>query len=498
MRSGAPHRVAAYDREMKRALRATATALPAAWLLACRAVEPELPNVLLVTVDALRLERIGSYGGAPGVTPHLDELAAEGVRFESVQAPRGLTWPSLTTLLTGLHPRTHGVRHNGSMLSPEFATLPEILSEEGFDTGRFLANMCDAPERGLRVSFCGWWDGGERSSGSTRERLASHDQPLWDAAVTREAVAFLGARRDGPFFAWVHYMDPHKPFDPVEEFLRPSHDGSFPVDDASLKLRTRSRRPLRDDERRQLLAVYDSQVAAVDAEIGRLLAALDDTGQAGRTLVVFSADHGEELGDHQAYFFHRDSVYQQVLAVPLILRWPGRLPAGAAVDAPIAAVDVAPTILDLLGIDPPAPLEGESRAALARGERGAGGAERTFAEWSDQIVVVGEGSWRLVWNPNRVATRAIGPDGRGEIAAEELYDLSRDPGQRTNLAAEEPERVAAMRRRACEFVTERDFRVREGEGIADEVRERLHALGYVDESPAPPARDLASHCREMR
>jgi arylsulfatase A-like enzyme len=483
---------------MKRALRATAAALPAAWLLACRAVEPGLPNVLLVTVDALRLERIGSYGGVPGVTPNLDGLAAEGVRFESVQAPRGLTWPSLTTLLTGLHPRTHGVRQNGSMLSEEFATLPEILSEAGFDTGRFLANMCDAPDRGLRVSFCAWWEGGERSSGSTRERLASHDQPLWDAAVTREALAFLRAPREEPFFAWVHYMDPHKPFDPVAEFLRPSHDGSFPVDDASLKSRTRSRRPLRDEERRQLLAVYDSQVAAVDAQIGRLLAALEDTGQAARTLVVFSADHGEELGDHNAYFFHRDSVYEQVLAVPLIVRWPGRLPAGAEVAVPIAGVDVAPTILELLGIDPGVPLEGVSRAGLARGEAGAAGAEATFAEWSDQIVVVGEGSWRLVWNPNRVATRAIAPDAQGEIAAEELYDLSRDPLQQANRAAQEPERVAALRRRACEFVSERDFRVREDEGIADDVRERLRALGYVDESPASAARDLASHCREMR
>jgi arylsulfatase A-like enzyme len=457
------------------------------------------PNVLLITVDTLRLDRLSCYGGPEENSPHIDRLAADGVRFASVQAPRGLTWPSVTTLLTGLHPRTHEVRLNGAMLDPRFVTLPEMLGNAGYETAGFLANMCDAPNRGLDTFFCAWWEKSGPPAQPRRRQWDSHEQPEWDAAITREAERFIRSAGRRPFFAWVHYIDPHKPFDPVPWHLRSVYDGSFTVDDDSLAELTLDRVPLSPEQRQQLLAIYDSQVSAVDEYIGRLLFALEEEDLAEDTLVVLSADHGEELGDHNFYFYHLSSVYQQVLSIPWILRWPDRLPAGRVVDEPVAGVDLTPTILDLLQISGDQTLEGASRAALARGETGATGAPVTFAEWSDQMVIVGEGRWRYVWNPNGITTFGTPfrkDTGVGfEIAAEELYDLSSDPLQQANILDRHPERAAALKREACRFVTAKDFHRHAPRNANPDVHARLRALGYLHgEDDQPRAPRLASHC----
>ena len=456
------------------------------------------PNVLLITVDTLRLDRIGAYGGPPESTPSIDTLAGQGVRFASVQGPRGLTWPSLTTLLTGLQPRTHGVRANGAMLEEGFRTLPEVLRSAGWKTAGFLANMCDAPNRGLDEFFCAWWEKTGPPPRRTRFQWASHEQAAWDESVTRHAIEFIGGRHERPFFAWVHYIDPHKPFDPVPEFASPIVDGSFQPDDATLDALTLGPTPMTAAQRAQLFAIYDSQVKGVDAKIGRLLAALRDAGRENDTLVIFSADHGEELGDHAVYFHHLCSVYQQVLAVPLILRWPGQLPAGRVVEADAALVDATPTVLDLLGVPTALPFEGASRAGLARGTPGASGADATFSEWSDRMVIVGEGKWRYIWNPKQVVPECL-PFTRSEtvhfpVAAEELYDLESDPSQRSNVVASRPDRAAEMRGRACEFVTEKEFRRRNFDQVPTEVRERLESLGYLEGEVADTGPPLSSFC----
>jgi arylsulfatase A-like enzyme len=476
----------------------------AAGLLAATACSPapEGPNVLLITIDTLRTDRLTSYGGPPGNSPRLDALAAEGVRFASVQAPRGLTWPSLTTIMTGLQPRSHHVRFNGGMLDASHVTLPEILAAAGYDTGGFIANMCDAPNRGLHTFYCAWWADSGPPVAPMRKSWASHEQPDWDAAITERAANFIRAARRRPFFAWLHYIDPHKPYDPVAGKLRNTYDGTFPVDDDTLDALTLGRRSLTPAQREQLLVVYDSQITGVDAHIGTLLAVLEEEGLADNTLVVVTADHGEELGDHNHYFYHLSSVYEQVLALPWIARFPGHLPAGRVVAEPVAAVDIAPTILELLGQPAPAPMEGTSRLSLARGEAGAGGAAATFAEWSDRMLVVGQGNWRYVWNPMEIITYGAPfqqENGIGfRIGAEELYDLATDPLQQENSIGAHPEQAAAMRRLACAFVTERDFSRAARRTVDAEVEARLRSLGYLPseetgESGGGPG--LASFCQ---
>jgi arylsulfatase A-like enzyme len=403
--------------------------------------------------------------------------------------------------MTGLHPRTHQIRDNGAMLPEQFVTLPQKLTTAGYETGAFLSNMCDAPNRGLSTLFCAWWEESGPPAKRTRREWLSHDQPKWDAAITREAITFMRKERKQPFFAWVHYIDPHKPFDLVPEYARDEYDGSFPVDDDSLARLTLAQTPPTPAQRRQLLAIYDSQVSSTDAHIGAILTALQADGLADNTLVVFTADHGEELGDHNAYYYHLSSVYQQVLSVPLILRWPGRLPADLVTDAPIAAVDIAPTLLELLGLAAENDsMEGESRAGLARQEAGATGAATTFSEWRDRMVIVGQGNWRYIWNPDAVVTYGLpfkrDSDLGFSIAPEELYDLAADPLQQENVAAAYPEKTAALKARACAFVTEQDFHRSISHQLSPESEERLKSLGYLqgEEETSTATSPLSDHC----
>ena len=447
------------------------------------------PNVLLLTIDTLRLERMTCYGGPAGNTPRIDAIAAAGVRFASVQAPRGLTWPSLTSLMTGMYPRTHQVRLNGSTLEERFVTLPELLQEAGYETGGFLANMCDAANRGLDTFFCAWWEETGRPVGREKRRWDSHDQPKWDRAITRETESFIRQPRDRPFFAWVHYLDPHKPYDPVDAFLRDEYDGSFPPDTEALDRRTLDEIPMTPAEKVQLLAAYDSQVAAVDAHIGHLLDVLDELELADDTLVIVTADHGEELGEHNFYLYHLASVYQQVLSVPWVLRWPGQLPAGRVVSDDVENIDIAPTVLALLGLELPEGMEGVSREPLIRGEPEARGADYTYAEWQAQMVIVGHGPWRFIWNPREVVTQGkpfSQREDRGFVIAPcELYNLEFDPLQQNNLIADRAEVAESLLQRACRFVTEKPFQ-RTHARVPEAVQQRLRALGYVQNTMTGP------------
>ncbi|MFQ5767326.1 MAG: sulfatase [Acidobacteriota bacterium] len=458
---------------------------------------PKGPNVLLITVDTLRLDRLSCYGGPPGNTPSIDALAQSGVRFGSVEASRGLTWPALTSLLTGLHPRTHQVRLNGDQLEENIKTLPEMLKSAGYNTAGFLSNMCDAPNRGIDTFYCAWTDQFGLPVGRMPLRWASHEQPGWDTAITNKALDFIRKPHRRPFFAWLHYINPHKPYDPVEEYVRPDGDTSFDPQDEVLDQHTLDGVSLNPAQKQRLMAVYDSQVTGVDAHIGAILRSLDEQNLAGNTLVIFSADHGEELGDHQIYFYHYASVYQQVLAVPWIMRWPGHIPEGVTVADPVAAIDITPTVLDLLQIDAAAPFEGSSRLPLVRRQPGAQGARHTFAEWKDRILIVGEGNWRYIWNPDRKA-----PQGRPfmlkrgagfHIDTEELYDLSQDPLELHNIVAQHEDRRAALRAVACDFLRARPFTLKEQQ-IKPEVQSRLRSLGYIQEQETAGRRKMVSHC----
>ena len=494
-------------------------ALPG-WLAGCSPAPPRT-NLLLVSFDTLRADRLGAYGNHEWdatTSPSVDALAARGALFERCLAPRGQTHPSLGALLTGKYPITTGLRENSLTLLPEHKTLFELLGRAGWITGVFVANF----DKGSSFDdwvFRGAEQAGDGFAGHRKEEVANESrfQKTWDDRVEKAALDFLDARAAGgaasgdkPFAAWVHFYDIHKPYNPpaeyaryglspeVPEVLRAPGPDSGPALEEYLAEITLSERPVSAAELRRIVGLYDGGVSATDARLGRLLDKLDALGLAPSTLVVFTADHGDELFEHQRYFFHGNSVYQGTLHIPLVVAGAG-VPAGTRLPTLVQNVDVAPTVLDLLGVPVPDGMEGRSLAGLLRGTSTEPPRPYAFIEWQDVLYAVCDGTRSYVHNPHHahlLKEPFAPPKGqkakRGfAIDCYEGYDLAADPHERTNLLAgldaaglasgeALPPEFAAMRKALNKWLAEPQHeRQMSWPGLSDQAMERMQQLGYV-------------------
>ena len=393
---------------------------------------PPRPSVLLVTIDTLRADRVGAYGGSAGLTPRLDALAREGVVFEEALASVPLTLPSHATILSGLEPPHHGVRDNGTYVFPETReTLATRLSAAGYATGAFVAAYVLDRRFGLARGFARYDDAIERR----QEGASVLESERRGEAVVAAAEEWLG-EKGGPFFAWVHLYDPHAPYDPPPPY-REKHAG----------------------------ALYDGEVAYTDACVGRLLDAARRRAGAGLVVAVL-ADHGESLGEHGERT-HGFFVYQSTLRIPLIVAGPG-VPAGTRVPGIARTADVTPTLLRLLGMEPPPAIDGVD--LLAPGRPRESYAETYYPR-------------SLGWSP--LHSYRVGSLKLIDAPRPELFDLSTDPHEQRDRAGADPAQVARLREALA--------RARQGEtsgarAASDpEVAERLRALGYVTAGAAPAA-----------
>jgi choline-sulfatase len=390
----------------------------------------ERPSVLLVTIDTLRWDRVGAYGYAAARTPHLDALARAGVRFEEALSPAPLTLPAHATLLSGLDPPRHGVHDNGTYVFPDgVPTLATTLRERGWATGAFVGAFVLDRRFGLARGFDEYDDriGRRRSGPSVLESERTCE------AVAAPATEWIG-RQTAPFLAWVHFYDPHAPYDPPP-LIRDAHAG----------------RP------------YDGEIAYADQCLGRVLEAA--RARAGARLVVaVTGDHGEGLGDHGERT-HGFFVYQSTLRVPLVISGAG-LPAGSVRGGLARAADLLPTLLALSGVAVPAGLDGRDLMA--------GAPREAYAET--------EYPQSLGFAPLR-SLRA-GALKYIDAPRPELYDLSADPGETRDLAAS---RAADVERLRAALAAARG-NARSSQASADPaVAERLRALGYVGTGAAAPA-----------
>ena len=426
----------------------------------CAPEPPRDVNLLIVSFDTLRADRLGCYGNDEWETspsPTVDSLAAAGTVFETTYAPRGQTHPSIATMFTGKYPITHRVRENGFTLDPKHTTLMQTLQSAGYHTGVFVSNFEVAhPKegwvaRGANVAVDGF--GGQRA---TEARNESRHQRTWDDRTESAALSFLdGAAGGGPFAAWVHFYDVHKPYTPpaskrdlygldpsLPRVLRTPPEG--PEDHQKLEqvlaAITLDMREATDAELRRVRGLYDAGINATDDRLARLLARLEKLGVGDDTLIVFTSDHGEELFDRNRYFFHGASIHDGTVRVPLIVKGPG-VEAGARVADVTRNADIAPTVLDLLGMPADDGHEGVSLAAFTRGEPDAQAAPHAFIEWQDYVYAVTDGRHKLIFNPEHVWPRKppyfFAPEGHGyRIDCLEGYDLIADPGERHNLLAD--------------------------------------------------------------
>ncbi len=405
--------------------------LALAVLFGCGGVRPRQgQNLLVITIDTLRADRVGAYGYREARTPHLDRLAAQGVVFEEAIAQVPVTLPSHASLFTGLVPPTHGVRDNTYFrLDSEARTLAEILKERGYETAAFVAAFVLDSSFGLDQGFEVYDDevpAVAESTGTIAERQGD--------LVTRAFESWVENRpSDRPFFAWLHYFDPHLPY---------AAPAPYP-------------------------AGYDGEIAYADAQVGRVLERLETEGLAKDTLVVVTSDHGESLGEHGEKS-HGFFVYDATLHVPLILKSAASLPAGKRVAASVRTIDIFPTALEALAVPVPEEAQGSSLLPLVRGE-----ATETPPAYAE--CYVSELNFR--WAP-LVALREGGYKYI-EAPRPELYDLGADPGEMKNLVEADPGRAQRMRSRLAERVEEFAPSFSSRAQPDPETIARLRSLGYA-------------------
>jgi choline-sulfatase len=398
-----------------------------------------VPNVVLVTLDTTRADHLGCYGAHGVSTPNLDALARAGVRFETAITPVPITLPSHATILTGLSPAEHGVHDNVIQELPDtIPTLATILKERGYDTAAFIGAAVLDARYGLARGFDHYDDDllasmKERSALSFVERRAEE--------VTAPTLAWLRAHsKERPVFLWVHYFDAH------QEYAAPPPFGE-----------------------RFAEHPYDGEIAYVDHWVGELMAAVAKHGGDRPALTIVVGDHGEGLGEHGEQT-HGLFLYDATLRVPLLMSWPGRIPAGASVPQMVSTEEILPTILDLLGVPAPRDVKAKSLVPLLHG----GGAEAGLI-FLETMLPKNLFGWTPIEGVRQTGVKYV------ESPNPELYDLERDPGETRNLAERRAEEAQGLAARLAAHRAEGTAVAKAGEvGQLDETtRQRLAALGYA-------------------
>lgn len=458
------------------------TALAVALLAAgCGERPPARPNVILVSVDTLRADHMGGYGYDQPTTPFLDSLAASGVRFSQAFAHASWTLPSHMSLMTSCHPQTHTVDVARRSLPASIPTLAEVLAAGGYETTAFVSWIYLKAGFGFDRGFHAYHEllpPPELQDSTTRYSIKANE--LADRVIE---WARAGQRR--PFFLFLHLFDPHMSYEPPLVYARLFDPDLTGVEVGAYEHLYRYIDGLHDDtppippeELVQARALYDGEIRFTDAELERLFRVFAEEGLLDDTLIVFTSDHGEELDDHGSMEGHQWTLYDEVLHVPLTMVFPDGRFAGAVEGRLVGSIDVAPTVLDVVGLAAPPTFEGRSLLPALAGRAAADGDEVVFSEirrfnlkWSLRTP-----EYKLIYNQSPVRDE----HGRPVAAGFELYDLRADPGERTNVFDPASPVARDLVRRLRAF-TERQPAAEAAEGpeLTPEERRRLESLGYA-------------------
>jgi len=396
-------------------------------------------NVIVITLDTTRADRLPSYGCQDVVTPTLDAFAARGVRFEKCYAQTPLTLPSHTTLMTGTLPLFHGIRDNGGFFVPEkLKTMAELFKDKGYETGAFIAAYVLDSKWGLNQGFDTYFDKFDLSK-FKRVSLGTVQRPANE--ILDQALPWLEERKAKRFFAWLHLYDPHTPYEPP-----PPYDKLY------------ANRP------------YLGEIAFADSEIGRLWGWLQSNGLLEKTFIIFAGDHGESLGEHEEQS-HGFFVYQAAIHVPLIVVTPFPKLQGVVSPEVTTLADVLPTVCDMAGLPVPAEVQGKSLLPAFFGRRRKE-TPLAYSEtyyprfhygWSD-LKSVQDGRYKLILAP-----------------VPELYDVVADPREEKNLVYLEKKVYENLNAEAEAFIARAGRNAYEVDvsKVDEETREKLSALGYV-------------------
>lgn len=439
-----------------------------AWLWLAPGRRPA-PNVLLITVDTLRADHLGAYGYGRPTSPNLDALAKESLLYRRAFSQAPETNPSLSSLMTSHYPHETQVLRNYHQLPSGAVTLAELVKTAGWRTGAVISNFSLRRGSGFEQGFDDYDD-----------RMEDVATPKWEGIervapkTTAAALEWLRQHRRERFFLWVHYMDPHIPYTPPSPyntmFLQdPNGPNGLPAQLPLLSVNTGtggipfSAQLGTERDARYYVSQYDGEIRFLDHWLGELLKEVRALGLLDRTVIVFTADHGEGMGEHEYYFNHPEFVYSALLHVPLLLRLPGGSPGSREFPEPVALVDVLPTILHLLSLESPPAIKGRN---LLNPQPGPIWAETSFLGPKRALISNG---LKLIIQDERPA----------------LYDLNRDFHEGRDLLADGslPNLAVAKRmKEEVEAIAEHDALTLGPPvkwDILPESQRKLKALGYV-------------------
>lgn len=442
----------------------------------------EARPIILISLDTLRADHLGCYGYGRPTSPHLDALAGDSVTFLNTFAPAPWTLPSHVSLMTGLNCVNHQVTQNDRQLDPAVPTLAESLHRLNYVNAAFTGGGYVSGLYGFSRGF---------DSYNVRGTVLDRDSA---ARIGRDAAGWIRANRDKEFFLFLHTYQIHNPYYTPEPYNEAFLSPGDPLKDINMGHYNHEWRYKPEPEawRRNVMALYDAEILYTDAALVELvIQTLKELGLYDRTLLIITADHGEEFFEHGAWL-HTHSVYDETLKVPLIMKLPGGAHRGLRVERRARLIDVMPTVLDEVGLRPLGPeLDGESLLPFLseRGRRVDPDAERPFLSDLEENasenklprkVALGVGSMKIIWNsefkPDELAALAYPPPS---LPRYEVYDLAADPLERHDLAPSRPDltrKLVAELDRACRQRTKASGKPA---AMGEDVREQLRALGYI-------------------
>ncbi|PYX51146.1 MAG: hypothetical protein DMG79_04065 [Acidobacteria bacterium] len=412
----------------------------------------EAPNIVFITVDTTRADRMGFLGNKHGLTPNLDLVARQGVVFERAYSQAPLTPVSHATIFTGTYPQFHTVTDFGHPLPALLPYLPEILQKSGYHTAAFIGSLILDPKASMAPGFdrgFDFFDAGFRPKGPDEDRYTTVERRSGD--VVAHTIAWLGKNRPSPFFVWVHLYDPHAPYDPP-----PPYDKRF------------------SDP-------YEGEIAYADASLGKLFSYLRQRGLYENTIIVMMSDHGESLGAH-GESMHGIFLYDETIHVPLLFKLPGELLARRRLNSRVRLVDVAPTLLSMLSLPLPPTFQGESLVSLMKGNQKVADDLPAYAETDYPHRAFGWSALRSMRTGKYLYVRSPKP---------ELYDQSQDKDAAHNLAASSPAVAGTLQAQTNDFYdkTTSYHGKSQPAAVTSEQAENLSALGYVSSSAAGQSAD---------
>jgi arylsulfatase A-like enzyme len=440
---------------------------------------PRPERVLLISIDTCRADHLSVYGYPRETAPTMERLAAEGVVFEHAFAQVPDTTPSHASLFTSRYPFVHGSA-NGVPLRDEFVTLAEMLGENGKATAAIVSGYTmTAADSGLDQGFTVYDDTLTRRGTPTSRNL--NERPAEETAD--RALAWLDENADESFFLFVHFFDPHGVYQPPEPYDRMFENESgeqllLPIERIPPYARIGD-----ETDANVYISRYDGEIRYVDDQIGRLVEALDEHGILDDTLLVVTADHGESLTEHGFFFAHGWRLFEPSMRVPLLFRYPPGLPGGLRVDGIAQSIDVLPTLLELLGIDAPAQIDGISLMPLIDGSEPSLN-PYALAKTTKSLTYLNLELDRDLHDHYAIRTPEWkylhGEDGISHM----LFDLVRDPEERQNVASTDAARVAELRELLLDALESHQVDASEFlQPLDDDERqrleERLRSLGYV-------------------